>query len=218
MAAAEGAKKPMGLLVAGFNFSGVAEDEFNDWYDTEHIPERKRIPGFVNAERWLGAQDPRISIATYDLDTLDVLQSAAYRAIAGANLSPWSKRVTGKCQRICRFEAEQILPGRQAAAAAAGGMLLFAMNVKPEAESDFNDWYNTEHVPRLAQVPGVLVARRFRTRGGTHRYIAAYHLSGPEVCASKAWEEAAVTPWTLRIRPATSDRLRLVLRRYVRRE
>lgn len=218
MAAAETAKKSMGLLVAGFNFSGVAADEFNDWYDTEHIPERKRIPGFVNAERWLGAQDPCISIATYDLDTLDVLQSAAYRAIAGANLSPWSKRVTGKCQRICRFEAEQILPGRQAAAEGADGMLLFAMNVKPEAEADFNDWYNTEHVPRLAQVPGVLVARRFRASGGTHRYIATYHLSGPEVCATKVWEEAAVTPWTLRIRPSTSDRLRLVLRRYARPE
>jgi hypothetical protein len=216
MAAARPPQRAMGLLVAGFNFSGVAEDEFNDWYDNEHIPERKRIPGFVNAKRWLGAQDPKLSIATYDLDSPDVLQSPAYRLIAGANLSPWSKRVTGKCQRICRFEAEQILPGRQAAVEDAGGMLLFAMNVKPEAEADFNDWYNTEHVPRLALVPGVLAARRFRASGGTHRYIATYHLTGPEVCASKPWEEAAVTPWTLKIRPSTSDRLRLVLRRYVR--
>jgi hypothetical protein len=216
MAAARQPQRAMGLLVAGFNFSGVAEDEFNDWYDTEHIPERKRIPGFVNAERWLGAQDPKLSIATYDLDSPDVLQSPAYRLIAGANLSPWSKRVTGKCQRICRFEAEQILPGRQAAVEDAGGMLLFAMNVKPEAEADFNDWYNTEHIPRLALVPGVLAARRFRASGGTHRYIATYHLTGPEVCASKPWEEAAVTPWTLKIRPSTSDRLRLVLRSYVR--
>lgn len=205
----------MGLLVAGFDFSPVAEDEFNDWYDKEHIPERRRIAGFINAERWIGADDPRLSIATYDLAALDVLQSAAYRAIAGANLSPWSKRVTGKCRRICRFEAVQTLPGNAAAPAeGAGGMLLFAMNVKPEAEADFNAWYDTEHVPRLANVPGVLLARRFRATGGTHRYIALYHLTGPEVCASRAWEEAAVTPWTLSIRPSTSDRLRLVLRRY----
>lgn len=207
---------PMGLLVAGFNFAGAVEDEFNDWYDTEHIPERKRIPGFINAERWLGADDPKVSIATYDLESLEVLQSAAYRAIAGDNLSPWSKRVTGKCQRICRFEAVQILPGAQAGPADAGGMLLFAMNVKPDAEAEFNEWYDTEHVPRLAQVPGCLLARRFRANGGTHRYIATYHLVAPEVCASKRWEEAAVTPWTLKLRPATFDRLRLVLRRYVR--
>ena len=29
---------PMGLLVAGFNYATVSEEEFNDWYDTEHIP------------------------------------------------------------------------------------------------------------------------------------------------------------------------------------
>ena len=87
------ADKPMGLLVAGFNFSAVSEDEFNDWYDTEHVPERARTPGFINCERWIGAEDPKISIATYDLETLAVLQSPAYKAIGGVNLSPWSKRV-----------------------------------------------------------------------------------------------------------------------------
>ena len=50
--------KPYGLLVAGFNYSNAAEDEFNDWYDTEHIPERERTRGFINAQRWLGADDP----------------------------------------------------------------------------------------------------------------------------------------------------------------
>ncbi|HET9663437.1 MAG TPA: hypothetical protein VFP00_04350 [Burkholderiales bacterium] len=90
------------------------------------------------------------------------------------------------------------------------GLLVAGFNFSGVAEDEFNDRYDTEHVPRLAQVPGVLVARRFRASGGTHRHIATYHLSGPEVCASKALEEAAVTPWTLKIRPATSDRLRLV--------
>ena len=35
-----------GILIAAMDFSNVAEDEFNDWYDTEHIPERQRVPGF----------------------------------------------------------------------------------------------------------------------------------------------------------------------------
>jgi len=135
------ANDPMGLLVAGFNYGTVAGDEFNDWYDTEHIPERERIKGFVNCERWLGADDPMLSIATYDLESLAVLQSPAYRAIAGANLSPWSKRVTGRCRRICRFEAEQILPGDRAAPRNAGALMLFAMNAAREIEPEFNAWY-----------------------------------------------------------------------------
>ena len=124
--------KPYGLLVAGFNYANVAADDFNAWYDTEHVPERLRTPGFINAQRWLGAEDPKISIATYDLESLDVLQSPAYRAIGGVNLSPWSKHTTAKCQRLCRLEAEQTLPGQQAGPAAAGGMMMYAMNVPAE--------------------------------------------------------------------------------------
>ena len=212
---------PMGLLVAGFDASDVAEDEFNDWYDTEHIPERARLKGFVTCERWIGAENPKISIATYDLESLAVLKTPEYRAVAGANLSPWSKRVAGKCRRICRFEAEQSLPGNQPAPAqGANAMLFFAMNVVAEAEADFNDWYDKEHVPALATVPGCLRARRFKIHSavseGNHRYLALYHLASPQVCSSEAWKTAVETPWTHRIRPQTRDRLRIVLRRYQR--
>ena len=208
--------KPYGLLLAGFNYATAAEDEFNAWYDTEHVPERSRTPGFLDAQRWLGADDPKISIATYDLESLDVLQSPGYRAIGGVNLSPWSKRMGAKCQRICRFEAEQTLPGRQAGPADAGGMTMFAMNVPAEVEAEYNAWYNEEHIPALLTVPGCLSARRFRIVGGTHRHLALYHLSAPEVQASDAWKKALGTPWTAKMRPHFRDLLRLVLRPYAR--
>jgi hypothetical protein len=44
-----------GILIAAIDFSGMAEEEFNDWYDTEHLPERQRVPGFLACERWIGA-------------------------------------------------------------------------------------------------------------------------------------------------------------------
>src|SRR6202040_1840490 len=72
-----------GVLIAAMDFSNVPADEFNDWYDTEHIPERQRVPGFLTQQRWIGAENPRQSVATYDLDSLAVLQSTAYRAIGG---------------------------------------------------------------------------------------------------------------------------------------
>ncbi len=124
-----------GLLIAAFDFSDVTEDEFNDWYDLEHIPERQRVSGFVTLERWIGADDPRHSVATYDLDNLAVLDCPAYRAIGGDNLSPWSKRVTAKCRRLLsRFEGEQILPGDATAPPNAGGLLLVAMTPAPSTK------------------------------------------------------------------------------------
>lgn len=206
-----------GLLIAGFNFRNVAQDEFNDWYDTEHVPERRRVPGFINCQRWIGADDDRVSIATYDLASLAVLQSAEYRAIAYENLSPWSKRVVDRAQRLIRFEGEQTLPGSQAAPQNARALLLNAMNCAPEFEAEFNQWYDQEHIPALAAVPGTLCARRFRAASSTlQRHVALYHLESTEVCSSAAWKKAVETPWTEKVRPYMRDRLRIVCKAYVR--
>ncbi len=205
-----------GQLIAALDFSSVAEDEFNDWYDLEHIPERQRVPGFLILQRWIGADDARQSVATYDLDRLAVLQSPAYRAIGGENLSPWSKRVTAMCRRLLRFEGEQILPGDEVAPDKANGLLLVAMTPAPEVETEFNAWYDTEHVPALARVPGVLRARRFRSAGNP-RYVALYHLASPAVVAGPEWKRASEsTPMPEHVRPHISDRLRLVCRSYQR--
>ena len=207
----------LSLLGGGFDYSAAAEDEFDDWYDTEHIPERLRIKGFINGVRWIGAENPKISLAIYDLESLAVLQKPEYLAVSPAHFSPWATRMlVQKCKRLCRFNCNQISPGDRVAPDNAQGLLVSALNVAPEADAEFNEWYDKEHLPRLAALPGVLCARRFTSPGAGHQYVATYHLTSPEVCASAAWKEASATPWTQKLLPHLSDRLRLVLRRYVR--
>ncbi|HEV8678422.1 MAG TPA: hypothetical protein VGQ90_03520 [Stellaceae bacterium] len=206
-----------GILIAAMNFSDVAEDEFHDWYDTEHVPERLNVPGFLNAQRWIGSTDPKVSAALYDLDNVDVLHSPAYLAVGGDNGSPWTKRVTGRTRMIMRLEGEQLRPGDALATDAAAALLLIAMNVAPEAENEFNEWYNSEHLPALAGVPGVLCARRYRGSGATQRYAAIYHFANPDVPNSAAWKTAGGTPWTERMRPHFRDFLRLDCGKYTRR-
>jgi hypothetical protein len=207
-----------GILIAAMDFSNVAEDEFNDWYDTEHIPERQRVPGFLVCQRWIGAENPKQSVATYDLDSVSVLQGPGYRAIGGENLSPWSKRVTSRVQRLVRFEGDQILPGDTVAPDNGGGLLLVGMTPALGVETAFNAWYHNEHVPALAGVPGVLCARRFRnTAAGGPKYVALYHLTAPAVVDSAEWKQASgSTPMPEHIRPQISDRIRLVCRSYRR--
>jgi hypothetical protein len=226
-----------GLLVAAFDFSTAHADEFHDWYDLEHMPERKAIPGFGACERWIGDEQPAVSVATYDLESVDVLRGKAYASIAYGNLSVWSKRVTAMCRRLLRFEGTQIGPGDAPAPEGAEALLLNAMNVAPEAEDDFNAWYDEQHLPALSGVPGALAARRYRSTSacsgeveagsptrtcanmpgtGTHRYVAIYHLESPDVARSTAWNAAVDTPWTARARPHFRDRVRILTRRYVR--
>ncbi|MCW5746147.1 MAG: hypothetical protein KIT36_08115 [Alphaproteobacteria bacterium] len=211
-----------GILVPVVDFSGMAEDEFNDWYDLEHIPERLGVPGFLGCERWIGADDPKISVATYDLETTDVLESPAYNAIGnhargGANLSVWSKRVTARIKMLMRFEGELIGPAGGAVPKDAPALLINAMGVAPEHEREFNDWYDTEHIPALGAVPGTLCARRYRGTGAAaQRYLAIYHLASAEIPKSTAWKAAANTPWTERMRPHFRNHFRIVSQRYRR--
>jgi hypothetical protein len=205
-----------GILLVAFDYSKAQADEFHDWYDLEHIPERQRVPGFGACERWIGVANPKHAVATYELDSLDVLRGEAYLAIAHENLSVWSKRMGKIARRLMRFDGTQTLPGDPEAPAGAGGLLVNAMNVDPAHEAEFNEWYDHEHIPALAKVPGTLCARRFRDGTGTHRYLALYHLASPDVPLSDAWKQAAATPWTERLRPHFRDHLRILTKRYVR--
>lgn len=203
-------------LFAIMDFSVVPDDEFNDWYDTEHLPERQRIAGFVTSERWIGADNPKISIGSYDLDGVGVLESPAYKSITGDNISPWAKRVMGKCKRMMRAYGDQVFPGGQLTPPNAGGFLINAVNIALEHEAEFVEWCTTEHLPALAAVQGTLSARLVRASGGTHRFMNVYHLTAPEVQATPEWKKAAGTPWTAKMLPRLTDRLRIVGRRYVR--
>jgi hypothetical protein len=205
-----------GILIAAMDFSAAPEDEFHDWYDLEHIPERLAIAGFLNAQRWIAVDNPKVSLATYDLDEVGVLQSPPYQAIAGANSSPWTKRTARFRKGLMRFEGTQLFPGDKTAPEAATAVLLVGMNVAPEHESEFNEWYNTEHIPALGSVPGTLSARRYRGTGATQRYVALYHLASSDVVSSAAWKTAANTPWTEKMREHFRDHLRYACARYTR--
>ncbi|MPZ44995.1 MAG: hypothetical protein GEV05_16655 [Betaproteobacteria bacterium] len=214
---------PLGLLGGGFDSSGAAADEFDDWYDTEHIPERMRIPGFLNAVRWIGVSNPRISLAIYDLESLDVLKKPEYRAVSPENFSPWSKRILlGKCTRLCRFNCVQMGAGDQVAPEKGTGLFVVAFNSAAEFEPGLDRWIETEHLPRLAAVPGVLRARWFKTPAdspgsSSHKHVVTCHLDSPSICDSPAWGAALEGEGMHEMRRHMKDILPLALRRYTRR-
>lgn len=93
----------------------------------------------------------------------------------------------------------------------AGALLCNFMNISPEHEEEFNAWYDTEHIPRLSTVPGVLSARRYRAVAETPAYLAIYHVAQRSTLESAAWKSAARTPWNERIRQLQFGHLRLVM-------
>ena len=82
-----------GLLLFMTDIDPAHEDEFNRWYEEEHLGERMAILGFLSARRFQAVQGPPKYLAIYDLESPDVLASAPYRHIAGTGKSAWTRRM-----------------------------------------------------------------------------------------------------------------------------
>jgi hypothetical protein len=91
------------------------------------------------------------------------------------------------------------------------------MDVPPELEEDFNHIYETQHIPEIMKVPGVLGVKRYVLENsavaGVPRYTAIYRVSSPDVPQSPAWIAASDTgDWKPKIRPHTTNRIHAVYR------
>ncbi len=111
------------------------------------------------------------------------------------------------------------------------GRYLFvaAMDVEPAKEALFNEVYDTEHVPNLLKVPGLVAVARFKREpltlaiGGEiktiefadePRYAALYEVDGPDVMTSPAWAKAVEEGrWPAQVRPHTKNRKHMLFRK-----
>lgn len=99
-----------GFLLVRMQPPPAFEEEFNAWYDSEHIPERAAVPGFETTLRFVSMGAAPRYLAMYDLAEAAVLEGDAYLRISGANSTPWTKRVTGRVKSY-RSVGEQVYPG-----------------------------------------------------------------------------------------------------------
>lgn len=72
----------------------------------------------------------------------------------------------------------------------AGGVLIVWTDIAPDLETDFNDWYNREHLPdRVGRMPGFLRGRRYAAVDGAlgaPRFLTYYDLTSTAVMQSEA--------------------------------
>ena len=105
-------------------------------------------------------------------------------------------------------------------------VFIASMDVDAAHEAVFNEVYDSEHIPLLLQVPGVLAVTRTTTEplqmviGGERRTIVAegeprhsaiYELESAEVLTSAAWAKAVDQGrWPGEVRPYTRNRRHLL--------
>ena len=167
------------LMTAWTHVAPEHEAEFNAWYDSEHLPEIVALPGFLSARRY-------------------ACEGAVPKYLADSASS--MKHIAPNLQHRERmnFRLMRDVGGKPLDAP---WLYIVHTDIPDHIASEYNEWYDAEHLPRLATVPGVLRARRYnRVSGPGPQYLTAYEITAPEVWESPAAHQARKTPWTEKMR------------------
>ncbi|MGM4919217.1 hypothetical protein [Tardiphaga sp. 813_E8_N1_3] len=117
-----------GMLMTSMDIDASHEQEFNAWYDREHLAERVAIEGFNEARRYVAVNARPKYLGLYSTATFDVLDSDAYRT-ALANQTKWSLTNIGRFQNMLRSVARITISRGQGRGAALG-----LVRIRPPAE------------------------------------------------------------------------------------
>jgi hypothetical protein len=128
------------------------EEEFNDWYDLEHVPQMLAVPGIDTATRFVAVDGWPRYLAIYDLEQFSVLRSDEYRAMTGSHFTAWSRRNLARVKGWQRLTFVQSSPGTAAIDSHATGLMVCVFTGRPDLAAV---------AAELGREPGVVQARAF---------------------------------------------------------
>ncbi|KAI1788035.1 hypothetical protein LXA43DRAFT_670343 [Ganoderma leucocontextum] len=202
--------------------SAVSAEQFNDWYDNEHVPLRIRIPGFHSWSRWISTDGKQPSyLAIYDIDSTSTVNEPPYSSLADTR-SDREKNIIDRVALLDRRAYSVHEPVHPPKAGDAYDvrkpgpyMSSVAMDIPDEHVAEFHKWYDEEHIPLFSKIPGWVRTRRFVFEEGAARgteeslkpeggrpqtFIALHEWETPDAVGSEEYKAAVSTPWTLKFK------------------
>ncbi len=189
-----------GLITVWLRVPPEREEEFNDWYNLEHIPQVVGLPGFVSGRRYAVDDATPQYLAWYDTADERVEAGPDFQKIVSAP-TPWSQRIRrfyGENRERMNFRLMRDVG--TVPAADTPWLYIVHTDIPDHIVDEYNEWYDQEHLPRLVTVPGVVRARRYAATAGNPRYLTAYELTDKGAFESPAGLKARKTPWTEKMR------------------
>jgi hypothetical protein len=182
------ASKGKGIFLVYTDIDPKYDEEFNAWYNTEHLPELLALPGFLDAARYVATKGGPKYLAVYELADVGAVQTKEFKE---RQISPWSRRVSPTVigTNLTRIVGEQLFPGslEMPGRDMAPALQIGRMSVPESTDNEWNTWYNNEYIPGYRKVSGVLYARRYRVVEGNARYTTVYEFANDKVSESAEW-------------------------------
>ena len=185
------AKKGTGLLMVWCDVPEDREEEFDRWYNEEHIAEILTVPGVLNAARYEAVKGGPKHLAVYELESPAAVLGDGFTK---RTKSKWSETMGPTLIGTNFFNPlyEMIHPDSVSSEIENSGMApalqIGRMNIPAERTDEWNEWYNSIFVPNFEKVPGCIRGRRFKTvRGEDPMYSVVYEFEDENVSQTPEW-------------------------------
>ncbi len=113
--------------------------------------------------------------------------------------------------RVSRLQQVYTAPGRAHGETA---VFHYVVETDPEAgwQAELERWYDQEHMPGLARVPGCILAQRYYNHDQGPLSLACYDLLSEQVLGSPPWLAVRGTAWSDIVRPHFTNTRRTMFR------
>ncbi len=197
-------KKGTGLMLVGADIPADKEEDFNKWYQEEHLQELMGVPGILNAARYEATKSGPKHLAVYELESVDVVNTDAFknrpRTDWGSRVSP-SVIGTNNISLVLDMIHPTTLTDDIANSDMANALQIGRMAVPAANDDEWNKWYSGVYVPNYEKCPGVIRGRRWRAVKGEPLYATVYEFEDDNVSETAEWlKQREIHPDNVRMR------------------
>jgi hypothetical protein len=187
---AQGSEAARGVIhLAMFDLDAATADEFNSWYEAEHVLSVLERPGWRRMARYR-CTDGSPLLSVYELD--DAVEVAPHLSEAPFRSTRF---------RACGIRNYHARTWREIHSAGPEmdrpeWLNVVTVDIEPRHAEAFSRWYNEVHVPEILACPGWVANRRYECLDGEPRFLAVYELEdadrpfrSPEWASAVGWDE-----------------------------
>ena len=184
-------KKGTALMMVWADIPADKEEDFNRWYNEEHLQELLSVPGILNAARYEAVRSGPKHLACYELESPAVIETDAFK---NRPRTEWGSRVspsiigTNFINNVYEMVHPAELNDSIANSDMAPALQIGRMDISPENEDEWNRWYSGVYVPNYEKVPGCIRGRRWRVVRGQPKYAVVYEFEHEGVSDTDAWQ------------------------------
>jgi len=181
-----------GAICIWHDLTPEATDEFYQWHNREHMPERVGIPGFRRGRRYIAVAGSPTYFNLYEADSTEVLGGNDYLDRLNAP-TEWTRRVVPSFRRVSRSICRVVY---SEGVGQGGFMLTQRFEVAAAERPGALETMRSRLLPPLAERKGI---------AGVHLCVADEAISRIETAEKKARADATAVPGCIVLIEGTSE-------------